>query len=303
MGPTASGKTALALDLAREFPIEIISVDSALIYQDMNIGTAKPTMHELSTVPHHLIDILNPTEHYSVGQFVTDATALIHQIRQKNKIPLLVGGTMLYFKALQQGLAQLPTDNAEIRAEIYKKAEQQGWAALYAELLQIDPVFASKISVNDTQRIGRGLEVFYLTGQPLSFLQTQNHRPSALTFLPFALIPEDRSVLHQRIQVRINQMLEAGLIDEVILLKKKYILYDHLPSMRAVGYRQVWNFLENKISEKMLPDHILFATRQYAKRQLTWLRAWPDVENLSMESILSRGGHVLDSIKYAIKNS
>ena len=282
MGPTASGKTALALKLANEYPIEIISVDSALIYRDMNIGTAKPTAQELTEVPHHLIDILDPTEHYSAGQFVSDAVRLIQEIRQKGKIPLLVGGTMLYFKALQQGIAELPSENPAIRAEILEKAKQQGWPALHAELQAVDPLFAAKVNVNDTQRIGRGLEVFYQSGQPLSLLQKQNHRQTELTFLPFAIIPEDRSQLHQRIQTRIDLMFKAGLIDEVIALRQKYALNADLPSMRAVGYRQVWAFLKGQISKEDLPNQILFATRQYAKRQLTWLRSWPDMQTIPM---------------------
>ncbi len=288
MGPTASGKTALALEWAKSQPLEIISVDSALIYRDMNIGTAKPSASELAAVPHHLIDILDPTEHYSVGQFVADATKLIKAIQTRGKTPLLVGGTMLYFKALQEGIAVLPVEDPVLRREIMQRGAQQGWPTLHAELMQIDPEFATKISIHDTQRIGRGLEVFYLSGQALSVLQKQNQQPPAFKFHSVAIIPEDRSLLHQRIELRIQAMLKAGLIDEVIALRKKYALHSNLPAMRAVGYRQVWEYLEGHIMEKNLPDQVLFATRKYAKRQLTWLRAWPNLSILSMEALLSQ---------------
>jgi tRNA dimethylallyltransferase len=283
MGPTASGKTALALEWAQQWPVEIISVDSALIYRGMDIGTAKPTRAEQATVPHHLIDILDPTAHYSAGQFVSDATALIQQIRARGKTPLLVGGTMLYFKALQQGIAELPVEDPIVRADILHQAQTKGWPALHAELMQIDPAFATKVNVNDTQRISRGLEVFYLSGQPLSLLQKQNQRPPDLQFQSFAIIPSDRSLLHQRIEARIDGMLKAGFVEEVITLRQKYPLHPGLPSMRAVGYRQVWAYLEGQITGTDLPQHILFATRQYAKRQLTWLRGWPELIGLSQQ--------------------
>ncbi len=284
MGPTASGKTALALEWARRRPLEIISVDSALIYRDMDIGTAKPTQAERAEVPHHLIDILDPTAHYSVGQFVTDATALIREIQGRGKIPVLVGGTMLYFKALQEGIAELPTEDPALRAEILQRGEREGWAQLHAELLCIDPEAAAKINPHDTQRISRALEVFYQSGQPLSLLQRQNRREPAFKIRACALIPDDRSLLHQRIQMRIESMLAAGFIEEVRDLRQKYTLHGGLSSMRAVGYRQVWDFLEGKISAAALPEQILFATRQYAKRQLTWLRKWPDLQVLRMEA-------------------
>ncbi len=299
MGPTASGKTALALALADNYPIEIISVDSALIYRDMNIGSAKPTPAELAAVPHHLIDILDPTARYSAGQFVTDATQLIQQIRAKGKIPLLVGGTMLYFKALQEGIAELPTENPSLRAEILQRAEQEGWPKLHAELMRIDPEFASKINPQDTQRIGRGLEVFYLSGQSLSSLHKQNQRPPAFPTLSFALLPDDRSLLHRRIEQRITSMLQAGFVEEVMQLRQKYTLHPDFPSMRAVGYRQVWDYLEGHISEKALPEQILFATRKYAKRQLTWLRTWPHLNSLQIETLFQQDN--LNPIKQALQ--
>jgi len=281
MGPTASGKTALALEIARQHPIEIISVDSALIYRDMNIGTAKPTPEELASVPHHLIDILNPNAHYSAGQFVVDAKQLIQEIQARGKTPVLVGGTMLYFKALIYGMATLPKQDPAIRAEIEAEATQIGWPALHQKLTTLDPISAAKIKPTDKQRIQRALEVFNLTGVALSTLQASKQVGQAdlpYTFKSFALFPKDRSILHERIAKRVDAMLAAGFIDEIIALKQKYTLDAHLPSMRAVGYRQVWEYLAGVLPEQELRDRIIFATRQYAKRQLTWLKSWPDVE-------------------------
>lgn len=286
MGPTASGKTALAIELVEAgLPLEIISVDSALIYRGMDIGTAKPTATELSRAPHHLIDIRNPTEHYSAGEFIEDVNVLIENIRARGKIPFLVGGTMLYFKALQQGMALLPKQNPALRAEIEHEAAQQGWPALHAELMRIDPVAAQKIKPTDAQRIQRALEVFRLTGEPLSSLQAKADHPKRVPIQAFAIIPEDRATLHQRIAERVSIMLQKGFIEEVIKLREQYPLNPHLPSMRAVGYRQIWQYLEGEMSQDELPERILFATRQYAKRQLTWLKRWENVSKFDLTDL------------------
>ncbi len=277
MGPTASGKTALAIELVQEFPFEIISVDSALIYRDMNIGTAKPTPAELEHAPHHLIDIIDPDAHYSAGQFVKDANELIAAIHARGKIPLLMGGTMLYFKALQQGISAMPEQDPQIRAQIEAEALAQGWPALHVKLAKVDPVSAAKIKATDSQRIQRALEVFYLTGKPLSAFHLDSRLRGNDDYISLALFPQDRSILHERIALRVDAMLQKGFIDEVQHLRQKYGLTGSLPSMRAVGYRQVWQYLEGEIPLGALHDKILFATRQYAKRQLTWLKSW---ENL-----------------------
>ena len=277
MGPTASGKTALAIELVKVFPFEIISVDSALIYRDMQIGTAKPTFAELAQAPHHLIDIKDPTDHYSAGQFVKDAKKLIQDIHARGKIPILVGGTMMYFKALQYGIAKLPEQNAFIRGRIERQARISGWPALYAELEEIDPVSAAKIKPTDQQRIQRALEVFFITDKPLSSFYEKSVPAESSRFTPLALFPQDRSVLHTRIAFRVDEMLKKGLIEEVEALRKKYVLNPDCPSMRAVGYRQVWQYLEGEIPVEMLREKIIFATRQYAKRQLTWLKSWQNI--------------------------
>lgn len=286
MGPTASGKTALALDLvATGLPLEIISVDSALVYRDMNIGTAKPSQAELTRVPHHLIDIRDPTQHYSVGDFIADTTKLIPAIHARAKVPLLVGGTMLYFKALQQGMAILPKQNADIRAEIEHEAQQQGWPALHAKLMQIDPIVGQKINPADSQRIQRALEVYRLTGKPLSEFHADSPGTLPACCKTFAIFPEDRSLLHQRIALRTQAMLQTGFIDEVIFLRTKYDLTPDLPAMRAVGYRQVCQYLDGYILKDKLHDHILFATRQYAKRQLTWLKSWGNLTSVDLKDL------------------
>lgn len=286
MGPTASGKTALAMEWVEKKPFEIVSVDSAMIYRGMDIGTAKPSAEELTRAPHHLIDIRDPTEHYSVGEFLKNVSQIIAEIRARGKQPLLVGGTMLYFKALRDGLAVLPEQDPVLRAKIDREGTELGWPAMHKKLLAIDPISAAKIKPNDSQRIERALEVFYLTGTPLSTLQqrTPSHsRESADPIIDcFALLPSDRSVLHQRIMARVDAMLAAGFIDEVVTLREKYVLTPDLPSMRAVGYRQVWEYLEGRLPKTELRDRIVFATRQYAKRQLTWLKSWPNLTILPM---------------------
>ncbi|WOE40222.1 tRNA (adenosine(37)-N6)-dimethylallyltransferase MiaA [Acinetobacter chinensis] len=285
IGPTASGKTALACELYERGGFELISVDSALVYKDMDIGTAKPTKDEQALFPHHLIDIISPLEVYSAAQFVDDACVLIDDIHQRGKTPVLVGGTMLYFKALLEGLStNLPGADATVRAEIEAKAEQEGWEAVYAELCAVDVLAGEKFKVSDRQRIIRALEVYKLTGQPITKLQAEQPKnvPYRYTFHNHALLP-DRLELHKRIEKRLEIMWKIGFLNEVEDLIKKYDLNENLPSMRAVGYRQVLEFLYNgdrslkKIQE--MEDKALFATRQLAKRQYTWLRSLQESHN------------------------
>lgn len=281
-GPTASGKTAIALEIAQQWPVEIISVDSALVYRGLNIGSAKPTQEERGAVPHHLIDIRNPDEIYSAADFVKDAQSLIDEIRQRQRIPLLVGGTMLYFKALIEGLDDLPAATPEIRLTLEKKAAEKGWPKLHEELQRIDPITATRLKPNDSQRIQRALEVFLVSGRPLSsFFTSKSNR----LFPPMlSLEPEDRVWLHERIALRFKQMLEQGFLSEVRGLMCQPHLHMDLPAMRAVGYRQAWIALEKAAELKSENDEIVkrelmqtgvAATRQLAKRQITWLRSMP----------------------------
>jgi len=273
MGPTASGKTAAAIELVQHLPVEIISVDSALVYRDMNIGTAKPDAATLQSAPHHLLDIIAPTESYSAAAFRQDALRLMGEITQRGKIPLLVGGTMLYFHALQFGLSKLPAANAAVRAELDAQAAQLGWPAMHEKLARLDPITAARLQPNDAQRVQRALEIFELSDTPMSSLlaqQTSYQLPYRV--IPIALLPSDRAVLHTRIATRFSTMLQHGLIDELRQLQTRYVLHPDLPSMRCVGYRQAWQFLAGEISEHELIEHGLAATRQLAKRQLTWLR-------------------------------
>ena len=276
MGPTASGKTALAVSLVERFPLEIVSVDSALVYRDMNIGTAKPDAATLSRAPHHLLDIRDPTESYSAAAFCADAQRLMADITARGKMPLLVGGTMLYFRALLQGLDDLPRADPALRKKREIEAASRGWPALHVELAHIDPVTAKRLSPNDSQRIGRALEIYQLTGKPMSALLDQAQTALPYRVLQLALIPSDRAVLHQRIATRFDTMLAEGLLDEVEALRKTYALTSDLPAMRAVGYRQAWAYLDGAIDRAGLREQGLAATRQLAKRQLTWLRSWPD---------------------------
>ena len=276
MGPTASGKSAVAMRIADAFPVEIVSVDSAQVYRDMTVGTAKPTVAERERVPHHLIDIMSPADRYSAASFARDAHSLIEAIQARGRIPLLVGGTMLYFRALTQGLDALPEANAEVRADIDARATQVGWPALHRELADVDQETAARLNPNDRQRIQRALEVFRITGQPLSSLLKQTTRPTASTtqYLSIALVPCDRAVLHRRIAERFERMLSAGLVDEVRTLRDRYPdLTADLPSMRAVGYRQALEHLDGAYDATELRARGIYATRQLAKRQLTWLRA------------------------------
>lgn len=281
MGPTASGKTASALAIARHIPAEIISVDSALVYRGMDIGTAKPSAEELASVPHHLIDIIDPLDAYSVAQFRADTIRLVAEITARGRLPLLVGGTMMYFKGLVDGLDDLPTADQEVRAAIERDAAQHGWPAMHARLAEVDPVTAARLAPNDAQRINRALEIYQLSGQPMSALLARR-APAALPFalVSFALEPAERAQLHARIALRFDQMLgerdDTGLVAEVARLRARGDLHPQLPSMRCVGYRQAWDYLDGKIDRAQLRETGIIATRQLAKRQLTWLRAMPE---------------------------
>jgi tRNA dimethylallyltransferase len=281
MGPTASGKTAAALAIARERPVEIISVDSALVYRGMDIGTAKPTLAELASAPHHLIDIIEPTDAYSVAQFRNDTLRLVAEISARGKLPLLVGGTMMYFKGLTEGLDDLPTADAAVRAAIDEEAGRVGWPAMHDKLRAVDPFTAERLKPNDSQRINRALEIHALTGKPMSALLTGRGKLDLpFELVSFALEPSDRSVLHARIALRFDQMLgerdDDGLVAEVARLRARGDLSLALPSMRCVGYRQAWEYLDGQINRDALRETGIIATRQLAKRQLTWLRAMPE---------------------------
>lgn len=277
MGPTAAGKTDLAIQLCQTLNTEVISVDSALVYRDMDIGTAKPSADELAQAPHHLIDMLDPSEVYSTANFCTDALKKIEALHAQGKIPLLVGGTMMYFKSLLEGISPLPEADVEIRKHLEIEANEKGWPALHEELTSVDPVAASRISENDSQRINRALEVYRITGKPMSELQ--NVKTGALPYkvLQFAIAPEDRSVLHQRIEQRFKIMLDQGFEKEVKALYNREDLNVKLPSIRCVGYRQMWDYLEGDIDYDEMVFRGIVATRQLAKRQLTWLRGWENV--------------------------
>ncbi|MCL9685197.1 tRNA (adenosine(37)-N6)-dimethylallyltransferase MiaA [Legionella maioricensis] len=301
MGPTASGKTALACELVNYYPFEIISVDSAMIYRDMNIGTAKPSSDELQLAPHHLINIKDPIESYSAAQFCTDASSLCDSILSKGKIPLLVGGTMMYFNALQKGLSVLPEANAVVRKQLEDEAVRYGWPALYQKLTAIDPNTAARIHAHDAQRIQRALEVYYLTGIPLSTLLAEEKRDSNYRFINIALFPQQRSWLHERIAQRFEQMLTEGLVDEVRHLQEKWSLHMNLPAMRCVGYRQVLEYLQGEYDYATMRDKGIAATRQLAKRQLTWLRHWDDAlfydpQNPTFsDEIIAKSREILDN--------
>lgn len=278
LGPTASGKTAAALAFAAKHPAEIVSVDSALVYRGMDIGTAKPTLEERARVPHRLVDIRDPAQAYSAADFRADALQAIGEIRARGRVPLLVGGTMLYYKALAQGLNDLPSADPGVRAALEADAAREGWPALHARLARVDPVTAARLAPNDAQRIQRALEVFRLTGQPMSTLLSACERAdeTPYRFVPIALEPRDRAVLHARIAQRFDAMLEAGFVDEVRRLRERGDLDPSLPSMRCVGYRQAWEYLDGAIDWATMRDKGIFATRQLCKRQLTWLRSMPE---------------------------
>ena len=274
MGPTASGKTDLAIQLRQQLPVEVISVDSALIYRGMDIGTAKPSKAELALAPHRLIDICDPAESYSAANFRTDALREMQEISAQGKIPLLVGGTMLYYKALLEGLSPLPSADEKVRSEIEAKATLIGWAGLHQELSKIDPISAQRINPNDSQRINRALEVFYLTGKTLTQLTAQKGEALPYDILQFAIAPEQREVLHLRIEQRFHKMIELGFQQEVEKLYRRPDLNENLPSIRCVGYRQMWEYLRGDYDHDEMVFRGICATRQLAKRQITWLRGW-----------------------------
>jgi len=276
MGPTAAGKTDLAIEIAKQYPVEIISVDSALVYRGMNIGTAKPEAEILQQYPHHLVDIINPTESYSVGDFRRDALALMKDITDRGKVPLLVGGTMLYFKALQQGLSDLPAADTAIRAQLDADIQQYGLAHLHARLAEVDSVSANRIHINDPQRLQRALEVYEITGKSLTELTANKAEELPYRVIKIILSPFERHVLHQRIEKRYNVMMENGFIDEVKKLFTNKACHPDLPAIRAVGYRQAWAHLSGEYDQTTLVEKAVIATRQMAKRQLTWLRAQDD---------------------------
>lgn len=273
MGPTASGKTALAVEMRKRFPVDIISVDSALVYRGMDVGTAKPDPETLAFAPHALIDIRDPEEAYSAADFRNDALAEMAETKRRGRVPLLVGGTMLYFKALTRGLAVLPSADARVRAALELQADTIGWTAMHALLAEKDAAIAGRIHPNDPQRISRALEVIELTGRKMSDLQQEQEQP-ALAYQVFRIVacPQPRATLHQRIERRFRQMLEEGFLDEVKRLRKRPGLTREMSSMRCVGYRQAWRYLEGEISREEMCEQALAATRQLAKRQLTWLR-------------------------------
>ena len=275
MGPTASGKTDLGLRLADHRDVALISVDSALIYRQMDIGTAKPDAQTLKQYPHALIDILDPTEAYSAADFVEDATREIENALEQSKLPVLVGGTILYFKALAEGLAKLPEANPELRAQLEAEAAEKGWPAMHAKLSELDPLSGSRLKPLDSQRIQRALEVVLLTGRSIeSFWQEQAEKVLPWDLLPLALMPMDRAELHRRIALRYDLMLEQGFKAEVEALRARGDLHLGLPSMRCVGYRQMWQHLDGELTESEMMDKAIVATRQLAKRQMTWLRGW-----------------------------
>lgn len=283
MGPTASGKTALAAELYKHLPVEVISVDSALIYRGMDIGTAKPTPQELSETPHRLIDILDPSESYSAADFRRDALREMAEIVAAGRIPLLVGGTMLYYKALLEGLSPLPSADASVRERIEAEAVEQGWAALHQRLKEIDPTAAARIHQNDPQRLSRALEVFYISGKTLTELTQIAGETLPYRVHQFAIAPASRERLHQRIEARFHQMMAAGFEDEVRQLMARGDLHPDLPSIRCVGYRQMWMYLLGEIEREEAVYRGICATRQLAKRQMTWLRGWPEAEWLDSE--------------------
>lgn len=277
MGPTASGKSDLALQLAQCLNGEIVSVDSALVYREMDVGTAKPDAVMRARVPHHLIDIRWPDESYSAAQFVSDANQCMAQIRARERVPILVGGTMLYFKALREGLSALPQADFAVRAELDAEAARVGWPAMHAKLAAVDAASAARLQPADAQRIQRALEVHRLTGHPMSALLERRAPSVAQNFVLVALEPSDRAALHARIATRLERMIADGLIDEVARLRGRFVLDASMPSMRAVGYRQVWQYLDGAFNRGQLTERAIAATRQLAKRQLTWLRSMAEV--------------------------
>lgn len=285
MGPTASGKTQLAVKLVQQFPLEIISVDSAMVYRTMDIGTAKPDQATLKIAPHRLIDIRDPKVAYSAAQFREDALQEIQKILQQKKIPLLVGGTMLYFRVLQQGLSHLPSANSAVRKKMTEEAAQSSWPTLHQRLVKIDPIAAARIHPHDSQRIQRALEVYELTGKSLTAWQQESDLSFPnYQFYNVAVAPADRAILHERIAQRFKQMLQDGFIDEVRRLQARGDLTLEMPAIRSVGYRQVWEYLQGSCTYDEMQERGIIATRQLAKRQLTWLRSWPEIRWFDSEA-------------------
>lgn len=295
MGPTASGKTDLAIALRQHLPVELISVDSALVYRGMDIGSAKPTAEELAAAPHKLIDIRDPSEPYSAADFCADAEREIAAIHAQGKIPLLVGGTMLYFKALLDGLADMPEADPDIRAQIERDAEEFGWPYIHQQLAEVDPELAAEIHPNHSQRVSRALEVYRASGKTMTELRREQTQNAAEPFserfnlVQIAIAPRDRSVLHERIALRFNKMMAAGLVDEVRALYDRGDLHVDLPAIRAVGYRQVWDFIEGRLSQDEMIERGIIATRQLAKRQFTWLRGWQIYPNTELNWLYTDG--------------
>ena len=283
MGPTASGKTALAIELCQRLPVEVISVDSALIYRGMDIGTAKPNQDELSQAPHHLIDILDPSLPYSAADFRRDALNVMGEITARGNIPLLVGGTMLYFKALLEGLSPLPSADQAIREGIENIAREQGWSEVHRRLAEVDPVAAARIHPNDPQRLSRALEVYLISGQTLTEMTQTAGEELPYNVFQFAIAPQDRKILHERIEQRYHLMLDAGFEEEVRALYNRGDLHADLPSIRCVGYRQMWSYLDGEIDYDEMVYRGICATRQLAKRQITWLRGWENIHRLDSE--------------------
>lgn len=320
MGPTAAGKTDLAVALAQQYPVELINVDSALVYRGLNIGAARPDEHTLTLAPHRLMAIRDVTEPYSAADFRQDALAAIKDIHANNRIPLLVGGTMMYFKALVGGLANLPEADPQIRARIEKQAAEKGWAAIHQRLQEVDPETAARLSPNDSQRLQRAIEVYELTGKPLSvhhreqpkdvqLFDTQSRSESGFSYnvFAFAVTPRERKILHERINKRLMAMFEQGFVDEVKPFFERSDVNPQLPAMRAVGYRQVWEYLSGQQDYDTMVYKALVATRQLAKRQLTWLRSWPNVTWVygdTKEELLTEGlthmGAVVRQIQQSI---
>lgn len=277
MGPTASGKTGLAVELAQDLNGEIISVDSALVYRGMDIGTAKPSLTEMANIPHHLIDTRDPANAYSAADFRTDALQLIAEISARGHLPILTGGTMLYFKALKHGLAVMPQANQQIRDEISERGKAVGWSVIHEELARVDPKAAERINPNDPQRLQRALEVYLISGKSLSEWQSEPLPDCPVDLVELAIVPPDRRLLHQRIEARFRQMLEQGLIAEVEELYQRSDLHSGLPAIKSVGYRQAWAYLDGQIDFDTMVQKSIVATRQLAKRQYTWLRSWEDL--------------------------
>ncbi|WP_059003448.1 tRNA (adenosine(37)-N6)-dimethylallyltransferase MiaA [Pseudomonas syringae] len=309
MGPTAAGKTDLAIELSKVLPCELISVDSALVYRGMDIGTAKPSKAQLAEFPHRLIDILDPAQSYSAADFRSDALAAMAEITARGNIPLLVGGTMLYFKALLDGLADMPAADAAVRAQLEADAQAFGWQSLHDQLAVVDPVSAARIHPNDPQRLIRALEVYRVSGMSMTAHRDQQTAQSTeaaasgrqqlpYTVANLAIAPADRKMLHQRIALRFEQMLDQGFLDEVLALRSRGDLHAGLPSIRAVGYRQVWDHLDGKLTREEMQERGIIATRQLAKRQFTWLRSWEDLhwlDSLASDN-LSRALKYLGSV-------